>query len=585
MGAGEDEMAGRGSVRISTLVWRNAFALGLVAVMVALGGCYLLRRDPEIPPPTGARASQGDYSDSVRVTWEQVDGASRYEVQRAPEQGGTYTAVGTTSETSYEDTDVELGQGYWYRVRAIVAGERGMWSDATMGYPGEPEDAPEAPTGVRATAGDHTDKVVVSWDSAEGATTYEVYRLDDGEDAYVKITDTSDTTYDDPVAAGSGYWYRIRACSEAGCSRLSARAWGFASLGPGADEAPARPRWVEATEGEYDDRIRVTWSASAGATYYEVYRADDDDNPLTLLGGDGDYERIGEADAPEYDDFDVNACDDYWYRVKACNEVGCSDLSRADDGVRGTPMEGVSPPGGLTASYRTYANRIELSWNEVPGAVEYELRYTPNGDEETITVDGTTYAHEYEHANGNGVPAAEKEYEYRVRAVGVDACGHTDWSLAETGVRSGVPAVPDLTDIETVANGNDDEQTHSVTLTWTWTWKPAESPNPVDDFVIFRRRGAAGFSEHATADAEAAATDENGDKYLKADLDYEPANEDDDPVEVEYTFTWTEQITVEEETSFSYRLRARADFDDPDHVVEEARSSASNSRSVTLSGP
>jgi len=35
---------------------------------------------------------------------------------------------------------------------------------------------------------------------------------------------------------------------------------------------PSVPTGVSATNGTYADRVRVTWTAPSGATYYQVYR-------------------------------------------------------------------------------------------------------------------------------------------------------------------------------------------------------------------------------------------------------------------------------------------------------------------------
>jgi len=75
------------------------------------------------PPstPTGVSASDGTYADKVRVTWNAVSGATRYEVYRAVEKCGTYVKVGESTTTTYDDTNVEARRIYWYKVRACNA--------------------------------------------------------------------------------------------------------------------------------------------------------------------------------------------------------------------------------------------------------------------------------------------------------------------------------------------------------------------------------------------------------------------------------------------------------------------------------
>ncbi|MFO8034323.1 MAG: fibronectin type III domain-containing protein [Candidatus Bipolaricaulota bacterium] len=577
-------MVGRNSASVSKLVGRIAFVLLVLALVGALGGCFLFTGDRTLPPPDNVTATEGTQVDVVRVSWAPVDGASVYEVQRARGETAAYSRIGETTETTFDDTDAPEDITSWYRVRAGSGGEWGLWSDPGPGYPATevPEDAPETPTGLSATRGDYSDRIVVRWDEVEGATGYDVYRRPDGEEAFTRVTSTGNTSYTDRgVEAGKSYRYRLRACSGAGCSALSSSVWGFSEEGPGEDEEPTRPRIVEASDGTYNDKIRVSWSSSLGATHYYVYRAEDD-------GGEPDdlaeYDLIGESTTTEYDDVDetLDPCQPYWYRVTACNEAGCSALedARSDSGYRGTEIE-VTRPSGLTASYGSYANRIEVQWDPVDGAVEYMLEISDNGT--ITTIEEASYTHEYD--DGTDVPAPEAEYTYRVKACaeGGDAgCGCTEWSFPEIGLRLGKPVAPSITaiDSEKVGGDGDEVQTYSVTLTWTWTWDPDKSPNRVEEFHVYRRKSTdAGFptTPNYTLDAKTHVTGEaDGESdYDYDDLDYEL----DDPIE--YTFEWeeTENIVVEETTTYRYRVRAVREVDGDD------LEGGDDVDSVTLSGP
>jgi uncharacterized repeat protein (TIGR02543 family) len=58
-----------------------------------------------------------DSVTSVSVTWNSVDGASKFEIYRAKSKTGTYTKVKTTSELQYRDTSLTKGKTYYYKVR------------------------------------------------------------------------------------------------------------------------------------------------------------------------------------------------------------------------------------------------------------------------------------------------------------------------------------------------------------------------------------------------------------------------------------------------------------------------------------
>lgn len=57
---------------------------------------------------------------TVSLSWDALDYATGYEVERAVEKDGEYQVVATIVGTQYVDTDVQLGDPYFYRVRAYV---------------------------------------------------------------------------------------------------------------------------------------------------------------------------------------------------------------------------------------------------------------------------------------------------------------------------------------------------------------------------------------------------------------------------------------------------------------------------------
>lgn len=95
-------------------------------------------------------------------------------------------------------------------------------------------------------------------------------------------------------------------------------------------EVPSAPTNVQASDGAYTDRVRVAWTASSGASSYEVYRA-------TTTGDTG---KLGTTTNTTYDDASAVVDTTYRYWVKACNSAGCSGFSNPDTGYR----KGTEPP-------------------------------------------------------------------------------------------------------------------------------------------------------------------------------------------------------------------------------------------------
>ncbi|MCP4595271.1 hypothetical protein [Neptuniibacter sp.] len=72
--------------------------------------------DSNIPAPTNVQATDGTYSDKVRVTWNSVSGATAYRVDRATSLTGERQLSTFVSGTSYDDPNVTLGTTYYYWV-------------------------------------------------------------------------------------------------------------------------------------------------------------------------------------------------------------------------------------------------------------------------------------------------------------------------------------------------------------------------------------------------------------------------------------------------------------------------------------
>ena len=128
---------------------------------------------------------------------------------------------------------------------------------------------------------------------------------------------------------------------------------------------------VSATDGTYTDKVHVSWNSVSGADTYQVFYS---------IGEAGDYVQIAETTETSFDDTDdatpLLPCITYWYKVRACNAAGCSDLSDADEGWRETRVTGV--PTNVTASDGTYSDKVSVSWDAVTGADKYLVYRSEN---------------------------------------------------------------------------------------------------------------------------------------------------------------------------------------------------------------
>lgn len=91
----------------------------------------------QLTAPGGVTASDGTYTDKVRIIWNPVVVATFYEVWRGPTNDVTAAAlIGTTTApvTTYDDLTVVPDQAYWFFIKAKTATDSSGFSTGDSGY-------------------------------------------------------------------------------------------------------------------------------------------------------------------------------------------------------------------------------------------------------------------------------------------------------------------------------------------------------------------------------------------------------------------------------------------------------------------
>ncbi|WP_114855732.1 pectinesterase [Brachybacterium sp. YJGR34] len=267
--------------------------------------------DPSVPVPEAPAGLEitGIGSYGASLSWDAVDGAEGYVLQRAAGPDGAFTDVAGTASTSAEDDTVEPATDYRYRVLARTAGGLSDPSAEVSATSGPAMEIPAAPTAPVLTEQGpaHT---ALGWDAVDGAQEYVVLRTADGETAATEIARTEETSYvDDSLSAGSsGYSYRIVAANERGASEPG-EALTVPSLVP---EAPSA---LEATL-RGDTFVGVTWDRGAGTDTVEVLR-EIDGEPAVVASGKVSTTYVR----------DLEPGTEYTLWVRGTNAAGPSELS------------------------------------------------------------------------------------------------------------------------------------------------------------------------------------------------------------------------------------------------------------------
>ena len=124
------------------------------------------------------------------------------------------------------------------------------------------------------------------------------------------------------------------------------------------------------------------------ADYYEVHR-----NTETAIQSYNTL--ITTTSEILFEDMTALPATTYYYKVKACNVAGCSELSGGDSGYHVSDAPAV--PDTITASDGTYTDTIYVSWSSVPWVDTYEVyRCTSTSTADCgaaiTTTDGVTYS-------------------------------------------------------------------------------------------------------------------------------------------------------------------------------------------------
>lgn len=329
-----------------------------------------------LSPPTGVTATKGDNTDRVTLSWATVAGATHYEVYRAQSEYGTYHTIKETTTSSYDNYDVTAGITYWYKIKACNSCGCSEFSKPDSGYtPQRAVSAPQVPTGPT------TGRINQSLAFATGGSTCSLglavqYSFDwgDGSRSDWSTSVTATHSYD---ARGV---YHIRAQARCSVDTTIESDWSFTKTVK-IDVVPGAPGNIKATNGAYSTEIRVSWDAVSGATRYEVYRASSQN---------GSYAKLVETRDTSYANKGVTSGKTYWYKIKACNDIGCSNFSVAASGTASelslrfvTDMDTVRVPEEGTAVFQ-----VKLSMQPTETVKAKVSR--SDGDTDITVTDGIT---------------------------------------------------------------------------------------------------------------------------------------------------------------------------------------------------
>lgn len=163
-------------------------------------------RTCDLPQPV-IKLSNVASTGKIKISWEPIDSAVKYEVYRSTSKNGTYTKMGSTTKNSYVNNSSKAGKLYYYKVKALHTRSAANSAFSSPKY--RTCDLAQPVVTISRTA---SGKPKLTWGAVDGAVKYQIYRATSKNGTYKKMYTTAKTSYTNTSAtAGKTYYYKVRA--------------------------------------------------------------------------------------------------------------------------------------------------------------------------------------------------------------------------------------------------------------------------------------------------------------------------------------------------------------------------------------
>ena len=338
--------------------------------------------------PTGL-AGVSPSSTEIDLTWQAVTDATGYKLEYSANSGSTWTTIVpgspfTGSSTSYNDTGLNAGATYQFRISTISAA-----GTSTPSAPITVPTVPAAPATLTATTVSAS-QINLAWTAVTGATSYTISSSSDNGTTWTPLASPTTLTYADiNLTADHGYKFKVTANNASGSSVASTVASATTLLTSPTNFAASV---ISASE------IDLSWTAVSNATNYKIERSIDNTTwtqlSTSLTGSSASFH-----------DTSAVAGTTYYYRISAIDAAGTSAPS--------APVSGLTYPAAPVVSGTAISTtQINITWPAVQSATSYTIVSSSDGGT-TWNTPGNTQAGNTFQATGL---TADTSYQFQVTA-------------------------------------------------------------------------------------------------------------------------------------------------------------------------
>ncbi len=315
--------------------------------------------------------------DGIQLSWNPVRGATRYAIFYKGETA--WKSLGTTTETTFLDENVESGVANTYTIRA-VDDEGRFVSDYERG--GFKQTFYSTPLIYRYTT-DTGKNITLYFDTITGAAQYRVYIHT--KTGWVGLGNSPTPTFT-TKQAGETAVYTVRCLDKDGnfISYYDPVGVVVRRLAAGADVDTGIP-WIVSHKVSEDQSVSVNWDPIPGCFNYYLY----------LQTPDGGLSKIGETQERSFSvssSFfgDKPAGREFVFRIRGLDKKGNFVTDYNPNGYHFLYPSELDLTGKFTSNKM---DTVEVSWNALDAADKYKLIVFRGMDSTEIELDKTTYTY------------------------------------------------------------------------------------------------------------------------------------------------------------------------------------------------
>ena len=359
-------------------------------------------------------------SSGVKLTWNKVNDAAKYQVFVKTTQNGAWSKVATTTKTSYTYTKAQSNKIYYMTVKAVD-------STGTI-----VSDCNETGLKIRFLSQPALSKIAntasgvkLTWSEVSGATEYQILAKTSKSGSWKKVATTSETSYTyTSVESGKYCYMTVKAVKGTTASAYDTTGLNIRFL-----SRPTLSKIATTSNG-----VKLTWNKVTGATEYQV---------LAKTSKSGSWKKVAITSSTSYT-YKAESGKYCYMTVKAVNGSSVSTYNSTGLNVKFLAQPTISKLSNTSKG-------IKITWGKVTGAQKYQVlvKTSQNGTWKSV---GTTTKTDVTYTKAQ----SGKTYYFSVKAIADD--GKTVSTYSTTGTKLLFLSQPEITRLKSTTKG--------VSVTW-----------------------------------------------------------------------------------------------------------------------